>query len=335
MWNFVRWLLSLFFSKAHPPPPRHNRFEDQVTTETSESGFSSDDSSLEEEKDIVKATSRDALWRIGHTQSFLWRTAAISRHLELLETSTGRQVTPLLQLVLYFTAATTQKRPTRNIILRHSMTSRAIGKTNMKARQTGMRSRNRTTRTFNICGVSCDKRLPPPPGYILTDSHHPWNTPEESLTTQAHFKANSGRLLRHWTMVVEHHCPDLANRVEVTMLVNHGQHHKHVNMFPPDLLMQVPKFLPLMKSYLPPMEEPTPPTPPRSWLTSTPLSPTNQPKVTFHGTLSGHRETQSLDGQSYPKETLDQTAQTRKRVREGQDDEIDLIPPCSIRNLKL
>ena len=136
-------------------------------------------------------------------------------------------------------------------------------------------------------------------------------------------------------MAVAHHCPDLANRVEVTMLVNHGQHHKHVNMFPPDLLLQVPNYLPLMKSYLPPMEEPIPPTPPRSWTTSTPLSPTNQPRVMFHGTLSGHRDTQSLDGQSHPKEALDQTAQTRKRVREGPDDQIDLIPPCSIRNLKL
>ena len=334
MWNFITWLMSLFFSKAHPPQtPRHSRFEDQVTTETSESGFSSDDS-LEEDKDIEKGTSRDSLWRIGYTQSFLWRTAAISQHLDLLEATTGRQVTPVLQLVLYFTAATMQKRPTRNIILRHSA-SKAIGKTNMKARHTGMRSRNRTTRTFTLCGVSCDQRLPPPEPTILTDSIHPWNTPEDTLAIQARFKANSRRLLRHWTMAVAHHCPDLANRVEVTMLVNHGQHHKHINMFPPDLLLQVPNHLPLMKSYLPPMEEPIPPTPPRSWLTSTPLSPTNQPKVTFHGTLSGHRETQSLDGQSYPKEAPDQTAQTRKRVRDGPDDQIDLIPQCSIRNLKL
>jgi hypothetical protein len=128
-------------------------------------------------------------------------------------------------------------------------------------------------------------------------------------------------------MVVTRFCPTLTDKVEVTMLVNHGQVHRHINLSPPDLLLPIPNPLPHHMAYLMPTEidDRRPPTPPRSWVASTPNSK-SQPRIMFQGTLSGHRDSQSLDSQSLDRNVLEQSAQTRKRVREIPECDIDLIP---------
>ena len=324
MLTIISWLWSFFFSKHRPP--RHDRLEDQDTTTSS--GFS-DDSDLEENIDIEKGK-RDTLWRIACTQEFLWKINSIQQQLELLEASTGLQVAPPIQLALSFTTTTAPRRPAKHIILKHS-TTRAIGKSNIKVRQIGTQGRNQISRIFTLCNVSCDKRIPPPETAIPQDPLHPWHIPPIPPPVEAYFKVFGGRLLRHWTKAVTHFCPDLADKVEVTVLINHAQTHRHTNMFPPDLFLAMPNPLPIMRSYLLPTEntddDVRPPTPPRSWRTSTPVSSSKQPKVLFQGTLSGHRDTQSPENPSRPKNAPEPRPQARKRSRTP-DAELDLIPGC-------
>merc|ERR1712020_164926 len=175
MLRFISWLLSFFFSRAHPPqPPRHHRFDDEDTTD-----YASDyttDSNLEEIKDIERGDTRDDLWRISYSQDFIWKINSISQQLELVEASTGRQLTPTLSLALYFTAETTRKRAPKSITLKHTGT-RPTGQSNMKIHRTGTRRRSRITRIYTLCGVSCDQRLTRPETTTPEDRVHPWNTP--------------------------------------------------------------------------------------------------------------------------------------------------------------